>query len=950
MRDSLATVSSCEDATIAASPDPEVSTMMMMDLDDDDGDDDDNNNNNILDTTFCAKNSSALKLLQQQELSSTSEQDLSWIAEPLQYKKNLVGAFELAEAAGDDSVGAMMMMMEEEDTLENTNKNSATITRGSITDPTPSKATVQAKIARFEQKTVQGASSGGDNIAVYLRTRPSTDPSAPDTIEVCTAAADDDDSNHSQLPRRIRTHAPATSNAAKFVRPSSSRSNHSHAAAATVTKEYEFTGVFDGASSSQQAVYETTVQPQLAGLLGGESALVFCYGITNAGKTYTVSGGSSLSFENNGSASDDEGLVPRAVRDLWRICDEVDEELQLSYFEIYNEQQYDLLVPPSSAKGSSSMFVFGNNSNDVSRHTVTSVQDGLQQIAVAQKHRRSGANGINACSSRSHAVCQLSIGTTNLWIVDLAGSERAKRTSGRRWQEAVQINKSLMTLNRCLMALRHSSGNGSSRLAPPYRESKLTQLFGQHWTSRSASRTVMIVNVNPAAADFDETQHALAYASAAKTVRVGSSGAAGAAIGGRVAMEYGYDGRRRPVSKTTVAGSCLKTIKAVVQKLSPKRNNNNKRKQQSSTGAKQRPQSSKRVRLADHSHVENTMHRALLEAQTETDTLKKDYQELSNRMHTVEKKVRSEVVDEMDGKMQAMKLQSEASAKKEEKSKEIVQDLLETIEECEGEMERMREVHVADLTRHKSKYERILREKNLELHQKEACLHQLEKKVEELQLAVAKRSNGYEKHAEQQHELQEQVERLKQDIEEILASKIKHLQEKDECIESLEGHVKMLQQELDAHKNQSDAQKATLCNEIEQLTNELVASRAEAESLRGDQDSQLQQQSLQPSWNNSENEKPRCTRHQIKHQEVVNIQPPKNVLGSLALNRQDSTSSSSSSSDGSFGPSKWLKPRRHVRKDPNTGTYPRPRGRPPNGVSTWDETRGEWRLSNAQEK
>jgi len=940
MPDSVATVSSCEDATIAASPEE----VMMMDLDEDD----DNHNNNILDTAFCAKNSSALKLLQQQELSSTSEQDLSWIAEPLQYKKNLVGAFELAEAAGDDSVGSMMMMMEEEDIHQNNNKNSATITRSSITDPTPSKATVQAKIARFEQKTVQGRTSSGDHIAVYLRTRPTTDPSAPDTIEVCTATTGEDSN---KLPRRIRTHAPASSNAAKFVRPSSSRSHAGTggAAATTVTKEYEFTGVFDGASSSssQQVVYETTVQPQLAGLLGGESALVFCYGITNAGKTYTVSGGTSsasASFDG-ATASDDEGLVPRAVRDLWRICDEVDEELQLSYFEIYNEQQYDLLVSPCSAKGSSSMFVFGNSSNnDVSRHTVTSVQDGLQQIAVAQKHRRSGANGINACSSRSHAVCQLSIGSTHLWIVDLAGSERAKRTSGRRWQEAVQINKSLMTLNRCLMALRHSS----SSLAPPYRESKLTQLFGQHWTSRSASRTVMIVNVNPAAADFDETQHALAYASAAKTVRVGSSGAA-AAIEGRVAMEYGYDGRRRPVSKTTVAGSCLKTIKAVVQKLSPKRNTNNKRKQQSSTGAKQRPQSSKRVRLADHSHVESTMHRALLEAQTETDTLKKDYQELSNRLHTVEKKVRSEVVDEMDGKMRAMKLQSEASAKKEEKSKEIVQDLLETIEECEGEMERMREVHVADLTRHKSKYERILREKNLELHQKEACLHQLEKKVEELQLEVAKRSNGYEKHAEQQRELQEQVERLKQDIEEILASKIKHLQEKDECIESLEGHVKMLQQELDAHKNQSDAQKATLCNEIEQLTNELVASRAEAESLRGDQDLALQQQSLQPSWNNSENEKPRCTRHQIKHQEVVDIQAPKNVLGNLALNRQDSTSSSSSS-DGSFGPSKWLKPRRMVRKDPNTGMYPRPRGRPPNGVSTWDETRGEWRLSNAQEK
>jgi hypothetical protein len=59
--------------------------------------------------------------------------------------------------------------------------------------------------------------------------------------------------------------------------------------------------------------------------------------------------------------------------------------------------------------------------------------------------------------------------------VDLAGSERAARTGnvGARLKESVAINSSLMTLGRCLEALRWNQQHrhAEPRLVP-YRESK----------------------------------------------------------------------------------------------------------------------------------------------------------------------------------------------------------------------------------------------------------------------------------------------------------------------------------------------------------------------------------------------------------------------------------------------------------------------------------------------
>jgi hypothetical protein len=67
----------------------------------------------------------------------------------------------------------------------------------------------------------------------------------------------------------------------------------------------------------------------------GELALLFGYGITNAGKTHTIMG--------DIKEKESMGIIPRALRDIFAHMEERDPkyDLNLSYMEIYNEGIYD---------------------------------------------------------------------------------------------------------------------------------------------------------------------------------------------------------------------------------------------------------------------------------------------------------------------------------------------------------------------------------------------------------------------------------------------------------------------------------------------------------------------------------------------------------------------------------------------------------------------------------
>ncbi|KAK7881241.1 hypothetical protein WMY93_029650 [Mugilogobius chulae] len=65
--------------------------------------------------------------------------------------------------------------------------------------------------------------------------------------------------------------------------------------------KFSFTQIF-GPDTSQAKLYEETVQSQMSDFLNGNNALIFSYGVTNAGKTYTIQG-----------SPKDPGILPRVL-------------------------------------------------------------------------------------------------------------------------------------------------------------------------------------------------------------------------------------------------------------------------------------------------------------------------------------------------------------------------------------------------------------------------------------------------------------------------------------------------------------------------------------------------------------------------------------------------------------------------------------------------------------
>ena len=106
-----------------------------------------------------------------------------------------------------------------------------------------------------------------------------------------------------------------------------------------------------------------------------------------------------------------------------------------------------------------------------------------------------------------------------LVVVDLAGSERATRTkaTGHHLKEANKINQSLMTLNRVMRIMR-TNQDAHHKQHVPFRDSKLTSFFEHNLTNPRSGGIVMIVNINPDAAEHSETISVLENSSIARDV------------------------------------------------------------------------------------------------------------------------------------------------------------------------------------------------------------------------------------------------------------------------------------------------------------------------------------------------------------------------------------------------------------------------------------------------
>ena len=224
--------------------------------------------------------------------------------------------------------------------------------------------------------------------------------------------------------------------------------------------------------------------------------------------------------------------------------------LWASFAEIYNEQIFDLLesstvAAPRSTRPSSLHLRDGDGRPYISglrEVEVATAEEAWQLVQIGRENQHIAATRLNRASSRSHSIFMLRLiqvvdvdqpkfaRVASLSFCDLAGSERSTAAGGcnERVKEAGNINLSLMTLGRCMEALRRNqTRRDQSAAAPrasiivPFRNSKLTRMFQSFLCGEG--RVVMITNVSPCANVFDETLHAVNYSALASQVLVGSS-------------------------------------------------------------------------------------------------------------------------------------------------------------------------------------------------------------------------------------------------------------------------------------------------------------------------------------------------------------------------------------------------------------------------------------------
>ena len=175
-----------------------------------------------------------------------------------------------------------------------------------------------------------------------------------------------------------------------------------------ITKYLEnHTFVFDNTFNEvddNATVYQYSLKPLCPFILGGGTVTCFAYGQTGSGKTFTML-----------------GLQQMVVYDLFAMCKY---SFYVSFFEIYGGRCFDLLNERSKL----TILEDGNGNIQVQglvEHSASTKDELLQMIEYGNSVRTTHSTTSNEDSSRSHAICQITLKQQNsivgkLRLVDLA--------------------------------------------------------------------------------------------------------------------------------------------------------------------------------------------------------------------------------------------------------------------------------------------------------------------------------------------------------------------------------------------------------------------------------------------------------------------------------------------------------------------------------------------------
>ncbi|KAG6332456.1 hypothetical protein ID866_6634 [Astraeus odoratus] len=314
--------------------------------------------------------------------------------------------------------------------------------------------------------------------------------------------------------------------------------------------EFHFDEVLTG--SENKPVYNAVARSHVWAAMEGYNAVIFAYGQTASGKTFTLSGN-----------EEQPGIIPRAMKDVFahiRRTPSREYLLRCSYLEIYNETIYDLLSPPSVAATQPVQIVGQGILAPLREEVVTSLKGVREVMERGERHRRTASTDWNERSSRSHSVFRLviesrergegkaeasgrqtpslrpptpggtrlqtiggrSVQMSVLSLIDLAGSEKAtsdkERTrEGKYINTSNTTNNSLLTLGSVIGTLAENAAKNKNDHVP-YRNSKLTRLL-QPSLSGDA-RISVVCTINPDIGAVTETTSTLGFAARIKRVQL----------------------------------------------------------------------------------------------------------------------------------------------------------------------------------------------------------------------------------------------------------------------------------------------------------------------------------------------------------------------------------------------------------------------------------------------
>jgi kinesin family protein C2/C3 len=212
-----------------------------------------------------------------------------------------------------------------------------------------------------------------------------------------------------------------------------------------------------------------------------------------------------------------------------------------------------------------------------------------------------------------------------LFLVDLAGSERIKKSEveGEHLKEAGHINKSLSALGNVMEALDRKASH------VPFRDSKLTYLLQDSLGGNS--RTMMVVAVTPVDLAYDESVHALQFATRVRRIQIGAA-------------------QRNVTSK-----NLEETVKSLTQEM--KQLTTQKKNTDSQLNSLKRDN----TRVQDKLQSLSVARKASSNDNKTLDVLRKNNNEMANRWQK-EKNQREEIAEELETSRKELgKLQKEAT-------------------------------------------------------------------------------------------------------------------------------------------------------------------------------------------------------------------------------------------------------------------------------------------------